>query len=310
MTPASAAVQLSVANALKQALRDNRGSGDANQETAALRGVIDFLKSYMKTTDAKGGGAKMRGEAATLALQAIAFANKCGGVDIRFNTDVQDVKQEDEDGDSSEDEVPTSSQYTGSQVRLHDGAVSTKLVDGEQLYGRAKYLEKYKLEIYYEEQNQVLETAKADAENNSMKEMILKGIETQRSELAKQKTKCQKLLNRLNSEIEEAEKSLIKDARGGILLKPPGCLAVPDRHEVVMIDENRKEYYHEGIEPSAPSDEEEAPAPAPAAAPVPATPVAHNSSDDDEEEEEEEVARPAARKRAAAAPRRAAKKKK
>ena len=106
MPTASELVQLNVARALKEALRDNRGSGGANQETAALRGVIDFLKSYMKTTDAKGGGAKMRGEAAALALQAIAFANKCGGVDIKFNSDGQDVKQEDEDGDSSEDEVP------------------------------------------------------------------------------------------------------------------------------------------------------------------------------------------------------------
>ena len=89
---------------------------DANQETAAMRGVIDFLKNYMKnggktTAAAKGGGAKMRGEAATLALQAIAFANKCGGVDIKFNSDGQDVKQENEDSESSEDEVPTSSQY-------------------------------------------------------------------------------------------------------------------------------------------------------------------------------------------------------
>ena len=61
MPTASELVQLNVARALKHALRDNRGSGDANQETAAMRGVIDFLKSYMKTADAKGGGAKMRG---------------------------------------------------------------------------------------------------------------------------------------------------------------------------------------------------------------------------------------------------------
>ena len=73
MATASAAVQLSVANALKQALRDNRGNGDANQETAAMRGVIEFLNGYMKNADAKRGGAKMRGEAATLALQALAF---------------------------------------------------------------------------------------------------------------------------------------------------------------------------------------------------------------------------------------------
>ena len=88
MTNASGLVQHDVAAALERALREHGGSGGANQETAAMRGVIDFLKKYMKnggktTAAAKGGGAKMRGEAATLALQAIAFANKCGGVDIK-----------------------------------------------------------------------------------------------------------------------------------------------------------------------------------------------------------------------------------
>ena len=69
MPTASELVKLNVARAFNEALRDNRGNGDANQETAAMRGVIEFLKSYMKAADAKGGGAKMRGEAATLALE-------------------------------------------------------------------------------------------------------------------------------------------------------------------------------------------------------------------------------------------------
>ena len=109
MTNASGLVQHDVAAALERALREHGGSGGANQETAAMRGVIDFLKKYMKhggktTAGAKGGGAKMRGEAATLALQAIAFANQCGGVEIKFNTDGQDVEQEDEDGGHHEDQ--------------------------------------------------------------------------------------------------------------------------------------------------------------------------------------------------------------
>ena len=51
-TTASELVQLNVARALNEALRANRGNGSANQETAAMRGVIEFLKSYMKNADA------------------------------------------------------------------------------------------------------------------------------------------------------------------------------------------------------------------------------------------------------------------
>ncbi len=100
-TTASELVQHNVTRALKQALQNEGGSGDANQETAAMRGVIDFLKYYMsrdgKTrATAKNGGAKMRGEAATLALQAIAFANNCGGLSIKFHRDGEDVSQEED----------------------------------------------------------------------------------------------------------------------------------------------------------------------------------------------------------------------
>ena len=105
MTTASGLVQHNLAAALERALREHGGSGDANQETAAMRGVIDFLKKYMKNggktrAAAKGGGAKMRGEAAALALQAIEFANKCGGLSITFHSDGQDVSQEEDEGNS------------------------------------------------------------------------------------------------------------------------------------------------------------------------------------------------------------------
>ena len=101
MTTKTGAVQYSVTRALKQALQNEGGSGNANEETAAMRGVIDFLKYYMsrdgKTkATAKGGGAKMRGEAAALALQAIEFANKCGGLSITFHSDGEDVNQEED----------------------------------------------------------------------------------------------------------------------------------------------------------------------------------------------------------------------
>ena len=41
---------------------------------------------------------------------------------------------------------------------------------------------------------------------------------------------------------------MIKDAHGKIVLEPEGCMTVPLPDEVVMIDENRNEYYHEGID--------------------------------------------------------------
>ena len=70
------AVQYNVTRALKKALYDEGGSGNANEETAAMRGVIDFLKYYMSRDGktkaaAKNGGAKLRGEAATLALDCV-----------------------------------------------------------------------------------------------------------------------------------------------------------------------------------------------------------------------------------------------
>ena len=91
MTTPSGLVQRDVAQSLKQALREHGGSGDANQETAAMRGVTDFLICYMKndgktTIQAKVGGDKMKGEAARLALTALELANKCGGLDIKFHS--------------------------------------------------------------------------------------------------------------------------------------------------------------------------------------------------------------------------------
>ena len=101
MPPKTDAVQYNVTRALKQVLNNEGGSGNANEETAAMRGVIDFLKWYMSRDGktkaaAKNGGAKLRGEAATLALQAIAFANNCGGLSIKFNNDGEDVSQEED----------------------------------------------------------------------------------------------------------------------------------------------------------------------------------------------------------------------
>ena len=175
-------VQYNVTRALKKALHDEGGSGNANEETAAMRGVIDFLKYYMSRDGktkaaAKGGGAKMRGEAAALALQAIAFANKCGGLSITFNSDDEDVSQEEDAA------APNSA-----DVRKHDKAVSERLVGGEQLYGRAKYFEKYRLGVWHKEEKAKLDAEMIKAKDHELRDILEKGLTVKYKELAAQRS--------------------------------------------------------------------------------------------------------------------------
>ena len=287
MTTPSGLVQHQVTSALKDALREHGGNGDANQQTAAMRGVIDFLKNYMKkdgktTTAAKRGGDKMKGEAARLALTAMDFANKCGGLDIKFHSENEDVNEDGEEESQDEQQNVPVSQYTSSELRKHDKTVREELVKGKRLYGKTKYLEEYKLGIYYKEQHDLLATQATEAEDNSMKDLILSAIETKTHELGKEKLKCEKLLTRWNKEIEKAEQFLITDTHGNIMLQPEGCAVIlPLPTEVVMIDENGEEYYDARIEPGAATDDNDVDK-APAPTITPATPVADSSSDDDE----------------------------
>ena len=92
MSAATAVTQSNVADALQRALKDQaEEKGDkwgANGESAATSGVIQFLQKYMRDDakilkDVKAGG-KMKGAAAQLALTAIEFATRCGGVELSF----------------------------------------------------------------------------------------------------------------------------------------------------------------------------------------------------------------------------------
>jgi len=290
MTTPSGLVQHQVASALKEALREHCGSGDANQETAAMRGVIDFLKNYMKkdgktTSAAKRGGDKMKGEAARLALTAMNFANKCGGLDIKFHSENEDVNEDGEEESQDEQQNVSVSQYTSSELRKHDKTVREELVKGKRLYGKTKYLQEYKLGIYYKEQHNLLATQATEAEGNPMKDLILSAIETKTQDLGKEKLKCEKLLSRWNKEIEKAEQCLIADEHGNIMLQPEGStVLLPLPNDIVMIDENGEEYYDARIEPGSTNDND-VDDNGVDKVPNPATPIADGSIDDDENDD-------------------------
>jgi hypothetical protein len=129
----------------------------ANDEAAATSGVIQFLQKYMK-----GGGQikrgkpgnEMKGEAARLALTAFEFANKCGGVTLSLHGHGKVAAADEEEDEEQEEDaaapVPAAKKKpTTTELRWHDKAVRGKLVDGEKLYGRIKYLQEYKLDISF-----------------------------------------------------------------------------------------------------------------------------------------------------------------
>ena len=155
MSAATAVTQSNVADALQRALKDQaEEKGDkwgANGESAATSGVIQFLQKYMRDDakilkDVKAGG-KMKGAAAQLALTAIEFATRCGGVELSFGGK---VTVDDDAGDDKKSDVErwqAGQTYSKSKVRAHDRALNETLLDGEQKWGRIKYLEEYKLSI-------------------------------------------------------------------------------------------------------------------------------------------------------------------
>jgi len=154
MSAATALTQSNVADALRRALDDEAnkkcGKWTASGEAAATSGVIDFLQKYMKD-DAKmfkvKAGGKMKGEAARLAFTALEFANKCGGVELSFGGVAAADDHEDEEGEDAPAPAAKKepNKLTPTQKRLHEAALNKTLLNGEQLWGRIKYLEMYKI---------------------------------------------------------------------------------------------------------------------------------------------------------------------
>ena len=146
MSAATALTQSNVADALRRALDDEANKKDgkwtASGEAAATSGVIDFLQKYMKD-DAK----IFKGEAARLAFTALEFANKCGGVELSFGGVAAADDHEDEEGEDAPAPAAKKepNKLTPTQKRLHEAALNKTLLNGEQLWGRIKYLEMYKI---------------------------------------------------------------------------------------------------------------------------------------------------------------------
>jgi len=160
MSANTALMQSNVADALQRALEDTAnekgGKWGANGEAAATSGVIQFLQKYMRD-DAKifksvKAGGKMKGAAAQLALTALEFANKCGGVELSFGGRVAAA----DDKMQEEDAAPAAATGTpnGTRLRAHSAAINT-LVGGKKLYGKLKYLQVYKPRYYEKEYNRL-----------------------------------------------------------------------------------------------------------------------------------------------------------
>ena len=150
----SALTQDRVKTALQAALDDQPGKKDSkwtgSDEAAAMGGVIEFLQNYMKN-DGKievEGKEKLKGQAARLALTALDFANRCGGLTLTLHE--QMAAADGGEGVSKKKDAappPAASvrKYSSSKVRAHDGALNDTLLNGDKLWGRIKYLEEYKI---------------------------------------------------------------------------------------------------------------------------------------------------------------------
>ena len=113
----SAITQNSTSKALQRALEAQPGGKDgrwsANDEAAAMGGVIDFLQKYMKRGGRiqVDGKEKMKGQAARLALTAMDFANKCGGLTLSLHGGV--VAEDDAEDTSQEEDAAATAAVAG-----------------------------------------------------------------------------------------------------------------------------------------------------------------------------------------------------
>ena len=262
MSAATAVTQSNVADALQRALKDQvkekGGKWGANGEAAATSGVIQFMQKYMRD-DAKilknvKAGGKMKGAAAQLALTALEFANKCGGVELSFGGKVvADDAGDDKKGDEAADQT-----YSTSKVRAHDRALSETLLDGEQMWGRIKYLEEYKLKYYYEDEIKKLEATRVayDGDNEGIKQMLQQSVDDRKNADEKYIRSDKNQLSTWKAKRQAAEKKLIKDKDGDVVLAPKGSNnTIPLAKNIVMIDEKRKEFYDPRIPPLQDNDD-------------------------------------------------------
>ena len=279
MSAATAVTQSNVADALQRALKDQvkekGGKWGANGEAAATSGVIQFMQKYMRDDakilkDVKAGG-KMKGAAAQLALTAIEFATRCGGVELSFGGKVvADDAGDDKKGDEAAAPAAADQKYSTSKVRAHDRALNETLLDGEQMWGRIKYLEEYKLKYYYEDEIKKLEATRVayDGDNEGIKQMLQQSVDDRKNADERYIKSDKNQLSTWKAKRQAAERKLLKDKDGDVVLAPKGSNnTIPLAKDIVMIDEKRKEFYDARISPvqdEVVSTDDDAAAPVPA----------------------------------------------
>ena len=248
MSANTALTQSKVAAALQRALEDTAnekgGKWGANGEAAATSGVIQFLQKYMRD-DAKiiekvKSGGKMKGAAAQLALTALEFVNKCGGVELSFGGRVAAA----DDKMQEEDAAPAAATGTpnGTRLRAHSAAINT-LVGGKKLYGKLKYLQVYKSRYYEIEYNKITQGVAAAASTPFIA-MVQSGAAANRQKLQQETIVSNKKIKDYKADIKKAEKNLIKANDGSFsTIKYEGStLAYVSYEDSVMIDESGREY--------------------------------------------------------------------
>lgn len=120
----SALTQDRVKTALQEALAAQPGKKDSkwtgSDEAAAMGGVIEFLQNYMEN-DGKievEGKEKLKGQAARLALTALDFANRCGGLTLTLHEQMAAADLPKRRGSRKSTIKPTSTSNASKKKRL------------------------------------------------------------------------------------------------------------------------------------------------------------------------------------------------
>jgi hypothetical protein len=96
---------------------------------------------------------------------------------------VADDAGDDKKGDEAAAPAAADQKYSTSKVRAHDRALNETLLDGEQKWGRIKYLEEYKLKYYYEDEIKKLEATRIayDGDNEGIKQMLQQSVDDRKN---------------------------------------------------------------------------------------------------------------------------------